>query len=152
MKVTLLLCDNAQTSPDNKLYAFGAGWTVTTAGAAPSGIAGMIEVPWDRTDDSHQWRLELVTADGQAVTVQGPEGEQALLVEGEISTGRPPGWIHGAPVPIPLAINFGPLPLEHGARYEWRFTIGGESDDNWRLPFATRPMPPAPTSYGPASF
>jgi hypothetical protein len=36
-----------------------------------------------------------------------------------------------------VAINSGPLPLEPG-RYEWRLTIDGEADDDWRLPFSVR--------------
>ena len=42
---------------------------------------------------------------------------------------------------MPLAMNFGPLPLEPDTRYEWRFSIDGHSSENWRLPFNTRPLP-----------
>jgi hypothetical protein len=40
---------------------------------------------------------------------------------------------------VPLAINIGPLPLPPGGRYEWRLTIDGETSEDWRLPFSTRP-------------
>ena len=41
------------------------------------------------------------------------------------------------PLDFPVAVNSGPLPLEPG-RYEWRLTIDGEADDDWRLPFSVR--------------
>ena len=49
----------------------------------------------------------------------------------------------GTGLGLPLAINLGPLPLPPGGRYEWRFEIGGQSDEDWRLPFSTRPEPVA---------
>jgi hypothetical protein len=57
---------------------------------------------------------------------------------GEFEVGRPPGTPHGAPIGLPLALNLAPLPLAPAARYEWRFTIDGESREDWRLAFSTR--------------
>jgi hypothetical protein len=57
---------------------------------------------------------------------------------GEFEVGRPPGTPQGAPIGLPVALNLSPLPLEGGRRYEWRFTIDGESHDDWRLAFSTR--------------
>ena len=37
-----------------------------------------------------------------------------------------------------LAVNSGPLALEPGGRYEWRLTIDGEGDEDWRLAFSVR--------------
>ena len=51
--------------------------------------------------------------------------------------GRPAGLKPGTPLDFPVAVNSGPLPLEPG-RYEWRLTIDGEADDDWRLPFSVR--------------
>ena len=33
-----------------------------------------------------------------------------------------------------------PQPIPPGGRYEWRLLIDGETDDNWRVGFSTRPM------------
>ncbi len=49
----------------------------------------------------------------------------------------PAGLKPGTPLDFPVAVNSGPLPLEPG-RYEWRLTIDGEADDDWRLPFSVR--------------
>ena len=50
----------------------------------------------------------------------------------------PPGIKPGTPLELPLAVNSGPLPLEPGSRYEWRLSINGEGDDDWRLAFSVR--------------
>jgi hypothetical protein len=33
------------------------------------------------------------------------------------------------------------LPLDPGGRYEWRLSIDGEVDDDWRLAFSVREEP-----------
>ena len=123
----MLLADHAQAA-DGKLNIIGAGWTVTGPGPAPLAIAILFEVPWDRANEQHEFRLELVDSDGD-----GP-----LAIEGQFEVGRPPGIKRGTPLPFPLALNIGPQPLEPGGRYEWRLTVDEESDEDWRLPFSTR--------------
>ena len=59
-----MLADAAQ-SVDNKLFILGGGWSVTGPGPTTMAIALKIEVPWDQTNRRHQWRIELVEADGQ---------------------------------------------------------------------------------------
>jgi hypothetical protein len=139
MKVTMLLADAAQAS-EGKLYVLGAGWAIIGPGPAPSAIAMLIEVPWDRANTRYPWKLELVDSDGVAVAVPGPMGEQPVEVGGELEVGRPPGITPGTPLAIPVAINLGPLPLPPDGRYEWRLSIGEESHEHWRLPFSTRPL------------
>ncbi len=51
--------------------------------------------------------------------------------------GRPAGIKPGTALDFPVAINSGPLPLEPGL-YEWRLSIDGQVDDDWRLPFTVR--------------
>jgi hypothetical protein len=138
-KVTMLLADSAQVS-ENKLYVLGGGWDTTGPQPSPSALAMLIQVPWDQTNKRYRWRLELVDSDGEAVALQTPMGhEEPVQVEGEFEVGRPPGIPAGSPLHVPVAINFGPLPLEPGGRYEWRLTIGKESHEDWRLPFNVRP-------------
>src|SRR5687768_7635417 len=110
MKVTMLLADSAQ-AVDGKLYVLGGGWTVTGPEPAPSAIALLIEVPWDRCNTQHQFRLDLVDNDGDPVLVPTPEGDQPQVIEGGFEVGRPPGVKPGTPMSIPLAINMGPYPI-----------------------------------------
>jgi hypothetical protein len=143
IRATMMLADSAQAS-EGKLYILGGGWNITGPEPSPSAIAIYIEVSWDLANMRHHWRLELMDSDGQPVMVPTPMGEQALVLEGDVEVGRPPGVTPGTGLGVPLAINLGPLPLAPGGRYEWRLTIGGRSDENWRLPFSTRPAPAAP--------
>jgi hypothetical protein len=134
----MMLADSVQAA-EGKLYILGGGWNITGPEPGPSAVAIYIEVSWDLANMQHRWRLELVDSDGQPVMIPGPIEEQALMLEGVFEVGRPPGVTPGTGLGLPLAINLGPIPLPPGGRYEWRLTIGTQSDENWRLPFSTRP-------------
>lgn len=133
----MLLADYAQAA-DGKLNVIGGGWSVTGPGPAAFAIALDIKVPWDQTNVQHTLRLELVDADGRPVLVAAPEAEQAIFVESTFEVGRPAGLKPGTPIDVPIALNFPPLPLPPGGRYEWRLTIDGATDEDWRLAFTTR--------------
>lgn len=142
VKVTMMLADHAQVA-DGKLFINGGGWTITGPGPVPFAIALYIEVPWDRTNTKHHWRLELLDADGEPVTVERDDGTQPIFAEGDFEVGRPPGLKPGTPVAIPLAFGFpSPPPLPPGGRYVWQLTIDGKTDEDWRLTFSTRPNGP----------
>jgi hypothetical protein len=138
MKVTMILCDAAQ-SVGGKLYILGGGWSITGPAPSPSAVALYVQVPWDRANERHAFRLELLDADAQPITTEGPDGLQPVALEGGFETGRPPGLRPGTPLDVSLALNVPPLPLPAGNRFEWRLTIDGEIRDEWRLPFGTRP-------------
>lgn len=138
VKVTMLLCDAAQVA-DGKLYILGGGWSVIGPDPAPSAIAIKLEVDWHEAATSHHWELFLLDADGREVGVDTPDGRQLIEIRGDFEVGRPEGVPVGSPIDLPLAINLGPLPLSAGARFTWRFTIDGESDDGWSTSFTTRP-------------
>jgi hypothetical protein len=140
VKVTLLLADAAQAA-EGKLYILGGGWSVTGPAPSPSALAAYVQVPWDQTNTKHSFVFELLTSDGHPVIVGTPDGEQPLVIDGSFEVGRPAGIKPGSPIDFPLAINLGPLPLPPGQRFEWRLTIDGQADENWRLPFSTRPGP-----------
>jgi len=141
MKVTMLLADFAQVA-DGKLTIVGGGWSLTGPDPTPFGIAILVHVPWDQANRRHTLRLELVDADGQPVTVPGDDdGEGAPIVfldDIEFEVGRPAGIKPGTPLELPLAVNSSPLSLEPGCRYEWRLSIDGEGDEDWRLAFSVR--------------
>ena len=138
MKVTMLLADHAQAA-EGKLNIIGAGWNVTGPEPGPSAIAILFEVPWDRANEPHRFVLELVDSDGYAVTVDTADGDAPITIEGEFEVGRPPGVKRGTPLPFPIAMNLPPQPVPAGGRYEWRLTVDGETDEDWRLVFSTRP-------------
>jgi hypothetical protein len=140
VKATLMLADYAQVA-DGKLTIVGGGWSVTGPEPAPFGIAILVQVPWDQANLRHTLRLELLDADGEPVTVPDEDGEDEPLVffdDVTFEVGRPPGLKPGTPLDFPVAVNSGPLPIPPGGRYEWRLTIDGRTDDDWRLPFTTR--------------
>jgi hypothetical protein len=138
MKVTMLLADSAQVV-EGKLYVLGGGWSITGPEPSPFAIALLFDVPWDQTNIRHHFRLELVDLDGHPVLVETPEGEQGLAIEGQFEIGRPPGLKRGAAIPTPLAFNLPPQPIPPGGWYEWRLTVDDSTDEDWRLPFSTRP-------------
>ncbi len=138
----MLLADYAQVA-DGKLTIVGGGWSLTGPAPPPFAIAILVHVPWDQANRRHTLRLELLDADGQAVTMptEGGGDEQPIvfLDDIEFEVGRPAGIKPGTPLEMPIAVNSGPLPLEPGRRYEWRLSIDGEGDEDWRLAFSIRP-------------
>jgi hypothetical protein len=137
VKVTMMLADAAQ-AVGNKLYILGGGWSITAAGI-PSAVALYFQVPWDLTSQRHDFRLELLTSDGEPF--EDPDGGP-LAIEGSFETGRPPGLKPGTPIDFALAVNVPPLPFEPDERYEWRLSVDGNAADDWRLAFSTRPAEP----------
>jgi hypothetical protein len=138
VKVTMMLGDYVQVA-EGKLTIVGGGWSLTGPEPTAFGIAILVNVPWDQANQRHAMRLELLDADGQPVTMSTDDGEQPIvfLDDTEFEVGRPVGLKPGTPLDFPLALNSSPLPLEPG-RYEWRLTIDGVADDDWRLPFTVR--------------
>ena len=138
----MLLADYAQVT-DGKLTVVGGGWSLTGPEPTAFGIAILVHVPWDQANRRHTLRLELVDADGIAVTLPGDGGAEdapvVFLDDIEFEVGRPAGIKPGTPLELPLAVNSGPLPLLPGSRYEWRLSINGEGDEDWRLAFSVRP-------------
>ena len=118
VKITMLLADAAQ-QVGGKLYILGGGWSTTGSPTAPMAVAIKIEVPWDRTNVSHDWRLALVDADGRPVQTSD---DRAVEVSGQLEVGRPAGLPDGTPLDAPLGVPFGSMPLSPG-RSEWRLEI-----------------------------
>lgn len=142
-RVTMLFADAAQVA-DHKLYVLGGGLTVIGPMRQPVGVAIGIEVPWDRANISHEWRLELLDEDGHPVMV----ADQPVAVHGRFEVGRPSGLKAGTPLSVPLAINFPTLPVNPGSSYSWQFLIDGTSHTDWRLSFHVR-APVMPPDAGP---
>ena len=134
----MLLADAAQAI-DNKLYVLGGGWSVIGPGPAPFAIALKLDVPWNETGRRHEWKLRLIDADANAVVMPTDEGPKPLEIGGEFEVGRPDGLTPGTPIDLSLAVGFGPMQLPPGQRLVWELTIDGLADEDWTLPFTTRP-------------
>jgi len=142
MKITMLLSDSVQ-AVGGKLYILGGGWSLTGPQPGPSALAIKIDVPWDYANRKYKFLLELVTSDGQPVTIPQPGGDAAALqIAGEFEAGRPSGLIAGSYLDVVMGLNFGPLALPPGARYMWRMSVNGETDEDWQVTFSTRPAAP----------
>lgn len=123
---TLVLCDAAIADPLGKVNMLGAGWSVTGSPTAPQAVAVLIKVPWDRTNQQLPLRLKLMSPDGQAIKLAGPEGETIVGAEAYVEAGRPAGLAPGSHINAAFVLNLAPLPLAPG-RYEWRLEIGQDT-------------------------
>jgi hypothetical protein len=139
MNVTMLLADSAQVA-DGKLYILGGGWSVTGPDPVPSAVAVKVAVDWHEFNTPHHWELILEDADGQLVQFETPEGPQTIEVRGDFSTTTPTDVPQGTPVDVPIAVNFGPIPLAAASRYTWRLIINGDSLPGASVSFTTRPV------------
>lgn len=140
MLVTILLCDAAQ-AVGGKLYVLGGGWSITGPQPAPMAVALKLSVPWADANRRFNIRIVLVDADGHPVRLPtGPDGaDQSVEVPFAFEAGRPAGLVPGTALDGCFAVNFPPMPLLPGARYEWRVEVDGRCEDAWRVPFSVRP-------------
>lgn len=141
LRVTMLLADSAQVA-DRKLYVLGGGVSVIGPRPQPMGVAIRIEVPWDRANVPHQWRLDLLDEDGHPVMIN----DQPLIVHGRFEAGRPAGLKAGTPLSVPLAITFPALPVQPGRSYTWQLSIDESTHLDWRQSFHVRAAPERPTA------
>jgi hypothetical protein len=125
----MLLCD-AASAVEGKLYILGGGWSQIVNPDQPTNmaIAVKIAVPWDQSNDTHRFRLHLITADGDPVEV----ADRTVEVTGEFEVGRPPGLARGTPLDAVFAVTFPALLLPADA-YVWELEVGGEAMG--RVPF-----------------
>lgn len=141
MKATLILADAAEAS-NGKISVLGMGWSVIGSPTPPIALIVVIDVPWDQTNVKHKLEIDLLDADGKAVSFQqGPLGQQlpAVHIDAEFETGRPPGVPSGTPLREALTIGLGPgMPLKPGEKYEFHLTIDGAHMDSWLATFLVR--------------
>lgn len=143
MDITLLLADSAQVA-DGKLYILGGGWSVTGPDPVPSAIAIKLQLSGAELDRVHHWELFLEDSDGRLVTWETPDGPQELVVRGDVMASTNPDAPKGVPVDVPLAVNFGPIQLNGGERYVWRFQVEGERLPGASAAFSVRSRRAAP--------
>ena len=85
----LILGDSAQVV-GNKLFLQGGGWDRLTINKAfPAehaiGIAVAIKVPWDETNEKHEFELEIISEDGETIN------KTSGIFESGRPAGAPPG-------------------------------------------------------------
>ncbi len=137
IRVTMLLADAAQVA-DSKLFILGGGISVIPATPAPLAIAAKIDVPWDRAEVLHDWKLELLDADGMPVMLN----DLPVLVQGQFQVNRVDNMQPGSPLPMPLAVNFSGLALPAGRRFAWRLVINDDTEPDWQVAFTVADPPP----------
>jgi hypothetical protein len=135
---SVMLANFAKTS-DGMLDVLGGGWTFIGPGPTSFFVAGLIYCQWHETNAKHQFRIDLVDADGEPFV--NPELGRPAMVEATFEVGRPAGTKPGSNVMMPFAVPFGAFQFDPGTQYEVKFSLDGEDRDEWRLPFAVREAP-----------
>jgi hypothetical protein len=125
VRLAVYLADSAQADDKGKVSALGLGWRNCGSPTPGFAVVILLEVDWDETNVRHQLVCELLTDDGQPVTIGTPVGQQLIRMEAIAEAGRPPGTVHGDPARVPIVFAFPPgLPLQPG-RYQWRASVTG---------------------------
>ena len=129
----VLLADSAQVA-DGKLYILGGGLSVIGPRPQATAIALRLAVPWDQANVKHDWRLELTDQDGRQVSIN----DKPVSVAGQFEAGRPAGVAPGTQLWVPLAINFGAMPLAAGQRFTWRLFVNDATSEGWSATVTVR--------------
>jgi hypothetical protein len=129
VEAVLLLANAAeQPQPNGLVYALGLGWSVTGTPTPPSALVVLMKVPWDRSNERHEFELNLIDADGQPFEVSSSDGStEPLRIRGEFEVGRPPGIPKGTPLDHTMTFGLSQgIPLRPATTYEWRLVVDGE--------------------------
>jgi len=120
MQVDFVILADAAHVAEGKLYLMGGGWTRLFARQVPFvhalAIAVGFLVPWDETNEPHDFELKIVSEDGQSVIPP---------MQGQMEVGRPPGIKKGTEqrgmITVATTVEF-----PHLGRYEIRLSADGE--------------------------
>lgn len=100
----LILADAAQVVA-NKLYMLGGGWDKVRGSKGfpfdqKIAIAMSVKVPWNETNDRHNFEIEIVSEDQDT-----EEPKSMAKIGGQFEVGRPVGILPGQEQRIQLAID-----------------------------------------------
>jgi hypothetical protein len=128
----LILADYAEIV-GNKLYVQGGGWDVFTVNTGfPAnkicGLAASVRVPWNETNQRHDFEIEVQTDDGQSLA----------KINAQFEVGRPPGLPSGQDQRWQVGGNLG-LTFEKPGTYAIVARIEGQEDG--RIHFNVIPGP-----------
>ena len=136
MRAVVMLCDHAEVA-DGKLFINGGGWEMISGETgSPTGLAVLIYVPWDQTNQKRKLHVSLVDQDGRPAMQHIGNAQGPIQVDIEFEVGRPPGLKPGSEVRIPFALNFPPMKLQPNSAYTWVLETDGE--EVGRASFGTR--------------
>jgi hypothetical protein len=139
IRATMLLADHVQAA-EGKLNVMGGGWRWTGPEPSTFGIGVVIEFPWESVGEDHVVKLELIDNDGAPVDIPQGDGEAApFSFEATVGVVAPPGSRRGTPVNVCMGINVVQMQLPHAGRFEFRMEIDGDTEEDWRVGFSTRP-------------
>src|SRR4051794_30351876 len=98
-------------------------------------------MPWEAAGEMHEVRFDLLDDQGKPVTFETPVGtEEPLVITVQAPLAPGPETKRGTPLTLPIAFNLSPPPpIPAGGRYEWRIEVDGETHQDWRIGFNTRP-------------
>lgn len=152
-----MLADKGTANPQaGTLNLLNVGWSVTTLNPQPDGnvltpphaVAVFFEVELHRCDQPLAMVVELVTEDGQTVSVPTANGTQPLHVAQTVTVRPPAGAPLGTPGHANTLLEMAPgLPLRPGS-YRWQVSLDGERREEWTASFHVRA--PTPPTAGPA--
>jgi hypothetical protein len=127
----LFLADRAEVS-QNKLYVMGGAIDMVQAPSVPAliqiGIAIIITVPWNATNEPHQVLFRIDDADGQ----------QVASINLGFNTGRPPWLGRGDDQHVPFALPQIALPIKAFGGYVLHATLDELPGPRWT--FRVRPL------------
>jgi len=154
MQLDAILCNHAE-AVNNLLYIAGGGieMAYVPPGVNPPyqislGIGVMVTVPWQQTNQQHKVEIELMTEDGEPVTVPAGPGTMAPLhAQLVFNVGRPPGLTVGDDQHVCLAANLPTLPIPAFGKYEFIIRIDG--NDERRLAYRVLPSVGTQMAIGP---
>lgn len=145
VRVTVLLADAAQSSPDGKAHVLGLGWTFTSAPTPPMALVVLLDVDQPESNRQVPCRIDLVDEDGNEVRLLGPDGQaRPVSMTFGVQITRPSGYPEGVPVRVVSSVQVPPMPLPAGRRFQWRVLVDGETIMPWTTAFGTRNDPPGP--------
>jgi hypothetical protein len=127
VKINLFLADAAQADPSGKVSALGLGWNRCSTPTPSFSLVILLDISWAESNHPHKLKIQLLTTDGGAVEVPGPDGPQPVQFDAVAEVGRPAGLPKGTSLRLPITLGISTLDLAPGS-YEWRVTPEGFED------------------------
>ena len=137
----IILADFAEVL-NGKLYTMGGGWETLTVNALPVpqniAVAVSFLVPWNETNQRHEFLIEIVDQDGKRM----------VGVNGEMEVGRPPGIPLGLTQRTMLAVNI-TATFEQLGTYVVSTSIHGQASSELKFRVIAGPQLQAQQVTGP---
>jgi len=163
MKVYVLLADRGVQNPHNgTLSLLNVGWSITQLRrvvapsaqqdapplvTAPQVVVVFMEAELAMCNRALTLQIELMTEDGEVVSIPGPLGPQPVRLEQQIMVPSPAGAPTGFPgrasamMELPTGLPLGP------GSYRWQARVNGKEEEEWSAQFYVA-APPQPATFG----